>query len=52
VEAIEGIFNSIRYFFVKDNSEYIREYKQNGVKVISLKDPVNGETITIMDRNL
>ena len=52
VEAIEGIFNSIKYFFVKDNSEYIREYKQNGVKVISLKDPVNGETITIMDRNL
>lgn len=52
ISAIEDFLSTIRYFFVKDKNEFIRESKIDGIKVITLENPENWETITMMDRNL
>ena len=50
--ALQDFLSTIRFFFVSDDNDYIKESKINWVKTITLEDPENWETITIMDRNL
>ena len=50
--ALQDFLSTIRFFFVSDDNDYIKESKINWIETITLEDPENWETITIMDRNL
>ena len=53
-EETQNIIAIIKYFFNKEwDSQYIKYDKDsNNIWIITLKDPKNGTTITIMDKNL
>ena len=50
--ALQDFLSTIRFFFVSDDNDYIKESKINWVKTITLEDLENWEKLTIMDRNL
>ena len=50
--ALQDFLSTIRFFFVSDDNDYIKESKINWIETITLEDPENWETIIIMDRNL
>ena len=53
-ENLETIITKIRYFFKKEwDSRYIKYGRDgNNIGIITLKDPKNSASITIMDKNL
>ena len=50
--VLQDFLSTIRFFFVSDDNDYIKESKINWIETITLEDPENWEIITIMDRNL